>query len=371
MADASTHTPITEYNNLQSFHTNHSFDSTIKELMCPDTIIENYPAPENEIIEKIIVGPIQQIEAKIEEEVSVKPKSTKKSKKIEKKKKNDEIVVKHTKIKSWSDKINSIEFNQIFNETLPNARIKLRPATQKNSNIYNTISIDSDVFFVMDFHSHICLKDVGGYIFGIFNSSTNSIHIVEAFPLIEGFSDDPIIRQENNDNVKAIINSRRKIEPAYSLFGRYFSNLDIQPDPTIQDIVSHESLVSEMSDILFDNHFYTIIISPYYDQKMTATIESSFSVFRINNSIKTESGIPLPTKCEFKKFDVEITDIVLKKIQFLSFVTKKTGAMLNMSMNYWCDINLRMKMIASCLQHAKTSSNLDDIMILLNSLTSV
>ncbi|KII72466.1 MPN domain-containing protein [Thelohanellus kitauei] len=298
--------------------------------------------------------------------------SSSSQKKSEKKKyqPKSEITVKKLPIRSWTPSVSSIEYMDVAQDTPKTTLIKLKQNQKLNSSQPN-ILIDSDPFLIMDFHAHICLKDVNGFLFGICNSLINSVRIVEALPIVETWSIDPPFIDEIINKVANLITERRKYEPSYFLVGRYTSNLDIQPEPSITDIKIHEDCLNRFKDVINDNTFFTMIVSPYYDPKKVANIESHFNLYS-TSSVQRPSGfdIALPMKCDYKKAETDVTEKVLKRLELLSAMLKKTGSMLNMTVSYWHEIDLRDKMIGSCMQHIDKEGDHQPIINLLFALAS-
>ncbi|XP_065654976.1 MPN domain-containing protein isoform X3 [Hydra vulgaris] len=149
-----------------------------------------------------------------------------------------------------------------------------------------SVSICTSALLLMDFHCHLSLSEVSGYIAGEWNISRQHVRVTDVYPCHYSSS-------SNSDEIEKVelkIRDTIKLK-GLVLLGWYHSHPFFQPDPSISDINSQ----LEYQKILKDGHYepcFGIIISPFESYKK----ESQFNAFWVREPSENSSnqyGLPL------------------------------------------------------------------------------
>lgn len=150
-----------------------------------------------------------------------------------------------------------------------------------------SIDISTNCLLLMDYHCHLTSSEVVGYLAGKFDSQTDHMKIVQAFPCRCRFAD-----KENAPKVEEEIRNAIA-QRGLVLVGWYHSHPSYQPDPSLQDI---QNQLKYQSILQQDNAPYGpclgIIVSPYDSYRPSK--ESTIRAFWVQASSDSHKlGIPM------------------------------------------------------------------------------
>jgi len=144
-----------------------------------------------------------------------------------------------------------------------------------------TVQVQSNVFVMIDFHSHLYSTEVVGLLGGSWDPIKNELVVQEAFPCRSG--DD-----HGSIDVVSELEIRRKIGEKRGLrvVGWYHSHTDYEPDPSCSDILNQTKL--QMGSSIKDEEFSPFIglIGSIYDER----IPNDTSVY---NMFMVHDGLPV------------------------------------------------------------------------------
>ncbi|XP_068726226.1 MPN domain-containing protein-like [Montipora capricornis] len=150
-----------------------------------------------------------------------------------------------------------------------------------------SIDISTNCLLLMDYHCHLTSSEVVGYLAGKFDSQTDHMKIVQAFPCRCRFAD-----KENAPKVEEEIRNAIS-QRGLVLVGWYHSHPSYQPDPSLQDI---QNQLKYQSILQQDNAPYGpclgIIVSPYDSYRPSK--ESTIRAFWVQASSDSHKlGMPM------------------------------------------------------------------------------
>ncbi|XP_063412818.1 MPN domain-containing protein-like isoform X1 [Mytilus trossulus] len=152
-----------------------------------------------------------------------------------------------------------------------------------------TVSLSTNVLLLMDFHCHLTSNEVVGYLGGTWNTQTQHLSIIDAFPCKSHLSDGHK-SADVEEEIKRMMKRR-----GLSLVGWYHSHPCSQPDPSIRDIGCQMSYQLRMKGS--GATYYPcvgIITSPFH--KVQSSIDSSYNMFMVMPPLEEEPadcGIPM------------------------------------------------------------------------------
>jgi proteasome lid subunit RPN8/RPN11 len=119
-----------------------------------------------------------------------------------------------------------------------------------------TVSVSSNVYLFMTFHSHLSTGEIAGYLGGRYNSDTKSLEISQAFPCqcdLTSPTEGPAAERE----IRASMASRGLV-----VVGWYHSHPYSEPRPSQNDVLSHKKYQDALTNQSGDEPCVGLIISP-------------------------------------------------------------------------------------------------------------
>jgi len=205
------------------------------------------------------------------------------------------VSVKHSSIQPDSDPKTLVECNQ-FHTTG-----RIQPFS---------ITISTSASLLIDFHCHLTISEVSGYLVGKWDIGRQHLRVLQACPCKYPQNASPEEIEIVEKDIQRYMEAKDLL-----LLGWYHSHPYCQPDPTIHDICSQ----LEYQKLLKDGHYEPcvgLIVSPYDSYKK----ESQFNAFWVRPPVEKET-IGLPLSVRFTTFQDQILtqDLVNSMVSLVNF----------------------------------------------------